>query len=221
MHRRVRVMFAASVLIVSAAPALLQAQGAKVCQKVSGTMMETIVPAEAVPNDPFGRILGMFTGNFAGVQNASITAFLATPPIFSPGAPAPSQIITVRHAFLTGPGDVITTLGKTIFNPGPATLPGQSVGVASACPATPCLVENPQVLDITGGIGRWVGATGQLRNTGIGNIDLPHGQGVFTFVVTGEVCLPAGSTSATSVGNEQASAPSAETFTLAALKGTK
>jgi len=216
-------MLAASVLTLSAAPSLLEAQVAKICQKVSGTMLETIVPAEAVPNDPFGRILGMFTGNFAGVQNASLTAFLATPPIFSPGAPAPSQVITVRHAFLTGPGDVITTLGRTIFNPAPATLPGQSVGVTSNCPDTPCLVENPQVLNVTGGIGRWAGATGQLRNTGIGNIDLPHGQGTFTFVVTGEVCLPAGSTSASSVGNEQAStlAPAATSIQVASASRTR
>jgi hypothetical protein len=83
--------------------------------------------------------------------------------------------------------------------------------------------ENPQVLDVTGGTGRWAGATGQLRTVGIGNLDLPHGQGTFIFVVTGEVCLPAGSTSAGSVGNEQASAPthSAESFQLAASKPNK
>src|SRR3954453_18267168 len=116
----------------------------------------------------------MFTGNFAGVNNAALTAFLATPPIFSPGAPAPSQTITVRHAFVTSPGDVVTTLGKAIFNPAPATFPGQSTGVNSACPGTPCVVENPQILDVTGGTGKWAGATGQLRTVGIGNLDLPH-----------------------------------------------
>src|SRR5437868_14911550 len=92
----VTLMLATAVLTLGAMPSLLEAAGAKVCQKVSGTMMETIVPADAVPNDPFGRILGMFTGNFAGVQNASITAFLATAPLVSPGPPAPSPVITYR-----------------------------------------------------------------------------------------------------------------------------
>jgi len=162
----------------------------KVCQKITGTMMETIVPAEASPNDPFGRILGMFTGSFGGATNAALTAFLITPPAFSPGFPVPTTVMQVRHVFLTGPGDTVTTLGKTIFNPGPATLPGSTDAAVSKCPATPCVVENPQVLDITGGTGKWAGATGQLRNLGLGNLNLPQNQGVFTFVVQGEVCLP-------------------------------
>jgi hypothetical protein len=167
------------------------------------------VPQEAVPNDPFGRILGLFTGSFAGVTNAAVTAFLVTPPMFSAAAPAPSQVMQVRHAFLTGQGDVVTTLGRTIFNPAPATFPGDSTGIVSSCPGTPCLVENPQVLDITGGTGRWAGASGQLRNLGLGNLNLPQGQGVFTFVVQGEVCLPAGSTSASNSTKPGTAVPAA------------
>ena len=36
---------------------------------------------------------------------------------------------------------------------------------------------------------RWANATGQLRNVGIGNLDLQKGQGTFVFVVKGEVCV--------------------------------
>jgi len=160
-----------------------------VCKTIKGQMSETIVPASQAPNDPFGRILGMFTGDFGGVANVAVTAFLVTQPAFSnPGGP--SSVMTVRHVFLLAPGDTVITLGKTIFTPAPATEPGQFNYVSSVCPFAPCVVENPQVLNIIGGTGRYVGATGQLRNLGVGNLDLLNNIGVFTFVATGEVCIP-------------------------------
>ncbi len=164
--------------------------GAEKCSTVSGVMQETIVPASQAPNDPFGRILGLFNGDFAGVGTSAVTAFLVTPPTFSTPQAGPSSVMQVRHVFLTGPGDTVITLGKTIFTPGPATLPGQTNFVNSVCPFAPCVVENPQVLDIIGGTGRWANATGQLRNLGVGNLDLTNGQGTFVFVVKGEVCVP-------------------------------
>lgn len=196
---------ASRLLGIAAVAALtfpLQAQ-LKVCQKIAGTMHETIVPAESAPNDPFGRIIGMFNGSLGGANNASLTAFLVTPPAFSPGAPVPTAVMQVRHVFMTGPGDTITTLGKTIFNIAPATLPGSSEAALSRCPGTPCIVQNPQVLDITGGTGRWTGATGQFRNLGLGNLNLPQGQGTFTFVVQGEVCLPSTAAGALSSAERQ------------------
>lgn len=164
--------------------------GAETCRTVSGVMQETIVPASQAPNDPFGRILGLFHGDFSGSSVAAVTAFLVSPPAFSTPQSGPSSVMQVRHVFLTGPGDTVITLGKTIFTPGPATLPGQTNFVNSVCPFAPCVVENPQVLDIIGGTGRWANATGQLRNIGIGNLDLTNGQGNFVFVVKGEVCIP-------------------------------
>jgi hypothetical protein len=195
-----------SLSLLAAALAVAPAMAAdpiKVCQKITGTMSETILPQESAPNDPFGRILGAFTGSFGGAANASVTAFLVTPPGFSSGPLATTNVIQVRHAFLTGPGDVVTTLGKTIFNVAPATLPGETAYNASKCPNTPCVVENPQVLTITGGTGRWAGASGELRNLGLGNINLPQGQGWFTFVVAGEVCVPSSSLSASGRSNPE------------------
>ena len=46
------------------------------CKTIKGQMSETIVPASQAPNDPFGRILGLFNGDFGGVNTAAVTAFL-------------------------------------------------------------------------------------------------------------------------------------------------
>jgi hypothetical protein len=174
--------------LLLAGTALLNAQDNK-CKTIQGTSYETIVPQSQAPNDPFGRILGLFTGDFGGISTVAITAILVTQPQFSSPS-GPSLVMTVRHVFLLAPGDTVITLGKTIFTPGPATQPGQFNFVNSVCPFAPCVVENPQVLDIIGGTGRYKGATGQLRNLGMGNVDLPNNQGVFNFVVSGEVCIP-------------------------------
>lgn len=172
------------------------------CSSINGMMIETISTASQVPNDPFGRIVGTFTGDFGGVTNASLTAFLTTPPAFS-GPSGPPSVMQVRHVFNTGPGDTVNTLGRTIFIPAPVVLPaaiaanpGSVPGTTAApvgpsqCPLTPCVVTNPQVLDIIGGTGRFEGATGQLRNLGQGNLDLLNGKGQFVFIVTGEICFP-------------------------------
>src|SRR5262245_50661695 len=70
--------------------------GADQCRVVSGVMSETIVPQSQAPNDPFGRIVGMFNGDFSGSSFAAITAFLTTPPSFSPTQSGPSKVMQVR-----------------------------------------------------------------------------------------------------------------------------
>lgn len=160
-----------------------------ICKTVSGMSTETIVPASQAPNDPYGRVLGMFSGDFAGIATVSLTAFLSTAPAFSPPSGA-STLMQVRHVFLTGPGDTVITLGQVLFNPGPATEPTQTNFVNSICPLAPCLVENPQVLTVIGGTGRWAGATGQINSLGLGNLNLPASEGVFVYMVTGQICIP-------------------------------
>ncbi|HEX4278191.1 MAG TPA: hypothetical protein VHZ74_22710 [Bryobacteraceae bacterium] len=184
----IRKALVAVTVVVFGANSLALAQDTK-CKTIKGQMSETIVPASQAPNDPFGRVLGLFTGDFGGVATVPLTAYLVTQPQFSnPGGP--SSVMMVRHVFLLAPGDTVITLGKTIFTPAPATEPGQTNYVSSVCPFAPCLVENPQVLTIIGGTGRYVGATGELRNLGLGNLDLLNNIGVFTFVASGEICLP-------------------------------
>jgi hypothetical protein len=179
-----------------------QAQRSPKCSSISGVSVETIAPASQAPNDPFGRIIGIFTGDFAGVTNASFSAILTTPPAFSPASGAPS-VMQIRHVFSTGPGDTVITLGKTVFIPSPivlptalalnpGTVPGTNAAPiqASQCPGTPCVITISQVLDIIGGTGRFEGVTGQLRNLGQGNVDLLNGKGQFIFADSGEVCFP-------------------------------
>jgi hypothetical protein len=183
------IKFMRTALVALLAGALPALHAADVCKTVSGTSSETIVTPSQVPTDPFGRVLGLFKGDFAGVANVSLSAILVTPPGFSSPAGA-STVMEARHVFLTGPGDTVITLGKVVFNAAPATQPGQTNFVSSVCPFAPCVVQNPQLLKIIGGTGRWTGATGQLNNLGLGNLDLPAGKGTFVYIVKGEVCVP-------------------------------
>lgn len=171
------------------------------CKTVSGMSTETIVSASQAPNDMYGRILGLFIGDFAGIAKVSLTAVMTSPPGFSDPEAGASILIQVRHVFLTGPGDTLITQGNILFNPGPGTEPTQTNFVNSICPLAPCVVETPQVLTVIGGTGRWTGATGQINGLGIGNlsfpaargigyVDAPVGQGSFVFMVTGQVCVP-------------------------------
>ena len=187
MSKKIALLIGAAVLVGS-----ISAQtpaGPTICKSISGMSTETIVPASQAPNDPFGRVLGLFTGDFAGVSTVSLTAALTTPPAFSPPSGA-STLMQVRHVFLTGPGDTVITLGEVLFNPGPATEPTQTNYVNSICPLAPCVVENPQVLTVIGGTGRWAGATGQITSLGLGNLNLPKNQGAFVYMVSGQVCIP-------------------------------
>jgi hypothetical protein len=173
------------------------AQAPRLCQKITGTGAETILPRDSSPNDPFGRIAGSVTGNFAGAPNVSKTAILTSPPAFSSTAtfaiPTP---ISVREAFVTSPGDSIYANGTSIFTVAPGTQPGETTPALSRCPGPPCVVTVNKILTINGGTGRWANATGQIRELGIGNLNPPAGQGVFVSFVDGEVCLPASSVGA-------------------------
>lgn len=193
---RTKMIVPVSILVLGAASTQMLAQDLKVCQKISGSASETILPKEVAPNDPFGRILGSFTGSFAGVSNVPYTAILTSPPVFSAaGFPSVQTPIAVREAYVTGPGDSITFTGSSIFNLAPASLPGDTASASpvSRCPGTPCVVQIPKDMVVTGGTGRWAGASGLLRGVGLGNLNLPQGQGTFIFSLDGEVCVSAGS----------------------------
>jgi hypothetical protein len=97
----------------------------KTRQKVSGITTETILPREAAPNDPFGRVVGTFTGSLGGASTAAVTAFLASPPAFSGGGLATATAIQVKQAWVTAPGDVFTTAGKAFFNVAPGHAAGR------------------------------------------------------------------------------------------------
>lgn len=189
-----------TALAVSAAAlmaGLAQAQEPKICQKITGTVTESILPQSIAPNDPFGRVAGSFEGNFGGAAKAAKTAILITPPQFTTSNVFSRPLaISVRETFITGPGDTISVSGTSYFTLAPGTLAGDTASTPSQCPGTPCVITVPKVTTITGGTGRWAGATGQIREIGLGNLNLPQGQGTFVSIMDGEVCLPAGSVSA-------------------------
>lgn len=196
MLMRMKMILPVSILAMGVASTSMMAQDFKVCQKISGTGTETILPKEIAPNDPFGRIMGSFTGSFGGVSTVPYTAILTSPPVFSTaGFPSVQTTISVREAYVTGPGDSLSFSGTSIFNLAPASLPGDTASTSpiSRCPGTPCVVQVPKDLTITGGTGRWAGASGVLRGVGLGNLNLPQGQGTFVFSLEGEVCVSASS----------------------------
>lgn len=189
MQKRIAPFVAGALLILVGGASVVNAQTGTICKSISGVSQETIVPASQAPGDPFGRVIGLFQGDFAGYPTVALTAALVSPPAFSPPSGA-SSLMQARDVYLTGPGDTVITLGQVLFNPGPATLPNQSNFVNSVCPFAPCVVENPQTLNIIGGTGKWANATGQLTGLGIGNLNLTVGQGSFVYMVTGQVCVP-------------------------------
>jgi hypothetical protein len=182
-------LLAATISAQTTTPTTSTTTTSTFCKTVKGMSTETIMPASQAPNDPFGRVIGLFSGDFAGVATVSLTSFLTSAPMFSPTS-GPSTLMQVRHVFLTGPGDTISTLGQVLFNPAPATQPTQTNFVNSICPLAPCIVENPQVLTVIGGTGRWAGATGQITTLGLGNLNLPANEGSFVYMVSGQVCIP-------------------------------
>jgi hypothetical protein len=183
--------FLSACAIAAALAGSLPGQANKLCYKISGVATESIVPPDAAPNDPFGRVIGTFAGDFGGAGNASLSAALTSPPAFNPPGSTTTQTIQVRHVFTTGPGDAVTTRGTAAFNVVSAAQAGSVQPTPSRCPGTPCIVQVPQSLEIVTGTGRWAGASGTLQNMGVGDLNLPMGQGVFTIQVKGEVCVPA------------------------------
>ncbi len=126
------------------------------CQKVSGSMMETIIPA---PNDPFGRALGIVSGALNGVSTAVI--------ISPDGSKSSDVIVTSRGDMLQGTGALTQT-----------PIPGNSTD----------LTVNV-ILTITGGAGKYSGATGTLTYHGLAQFTSPT-TGTFNVIYQGSVCGP-------------------------------
>jgi len=131
------------------------------CQNVSGTITETQIPA---PNDPPG---GRSLANVFGVLNGANTAVLTS--VSQDGLSA-----TSLDVFLTTRGDVLTATGAATFTP----IPGNSSDFRLFV-----------TLTVTGGSGKYAGATGTLTYQGLANVDAV---GTFRVLATyrGSVCGP-------------------------------
>jgi hypothetical protein len=127
------------------------------CQHVVGSITEAIIPA---PNDPLGRALGNVNGALNGADTAVIT---------SSGPDGLS--FTSFDVILTNRGDTLTANGAGILTPVPGNSNQATLNVTLA---------------ITGGSGKYTGATGTLTYKGLANFNA----GTFSLIYRGSVCAP-------------------------------
>jgi hypothetical protein len=129
------------------------------CQHVRGSDVETIIPS----NDPLGRVLGIVDG----VLNGASTAYLTS-------ESADGLDATSFDVFVTKRGDILTATGVVTLTP----VPGSSSEVTETA-----------TLTITGGSGKYNGASGTIRLEGRGAFDSAGG-GTFDVIYHGSVCGP-------------------------------
>jgi hypothetical protein len=167
--KRIRLVGLSLVASLAVTSSALTASAQGTCKGFEGKLSQTLI---AAPNDPFGRFLGTTTGAIKGSQTSVFTSLVPT----TQG----SLLATTSESFLTGPGDLLTATGAQEMIP----IVGQPIGT----------VTSTAILTITGGTGKYAGATGSLTVSGIGrNLFGPNvGLGVTTFEldVAGEVCVP-------------------------------
>lgn len=149
--------------VVAAVSAASDAQ-AQNCTNVSGRIFERVLPNNAVPNDPAGRVLGVVTGSLEGAETAILTS-----------DPRRNPIGTI-NAFSSDRGIVVAS-GSAVFTP------------MGNVPGGPFIVYDTLDLTVTLGTGEFLGATGNIRATGFG-IDVSPGQGQFVLEYSGRICTP-------------------------------
>ena len=139
------------------------------CKHVRGGLKATAIPS---PYDPFGRALANVDGVLNGANTAFITGF-GQPP-------APFIVLTATsfEVFLTNGGDMLFATGAATLTP----VPGKPAGE---------FTENT-TLTITGGSGKYAGATGTITLEGQAHnvFGLIPGPGTFDLVYKGSVCGP-------------------------------
>lgn len=128
------------------------------CQNVSGIITETSI---AAPNDPLGRSLANVYGTLNGANTAVLTSS------------SPDGLnATSLDVFVTTRGDVLTATGVVTLTPVPGNSNDFTLYVT---------------LTVTGGSGKYTGATGTLTYQGHANVDAT---GTFHVYATyrGSVC---------------------------------
>jgi hypothetical protein len=137
------------------------------CQHVRGGVTSTVIPS---PNDPFGRALNNVDGVLNGASTALITGFGQ--------APAPFIVLTATsfEVFVTNGGDMLTATGAVTLTPIPGKPPGE-------------FTENA-TLTVTGGSGKYAGATGTITLAGLAHHLFGPGLTTFNVIYQGSVCGP-------------------------------
>lgn len=128
------------------------------CQLISGTVMTNLAVVDQ------NTTLGVVDGDLKGAVAATILNVV-------PG-PEGTVIFTVQHHFVTQEGDTIYTAHATATT-------------REAAPGLYALLN--YLVHITGGTGKFAGATGDFNN--IGAADLNTGRTVFRYA--GKVCFAA------------------------------
>ena len=128
------------------------------CQLISGTVMTNLAVVDQ------NTTLGVVDGDLKGAVAATILNVV-------PG-PDGTVIFTVQHHFVTQEGDTIYTAHATATT-------------REAAPGLYAILNYP--VHITGGTGKFAGATGDFNN--IGAADLNTGRTVFRY--SGKVCFAA------------------------------
>jgi hypothetical protein len=159
----------AVLAVVSCAPAFADKPA---CKYVNGKSSEFVVSPFGSPNDPFGRSLLVSQGTISAVGTSILTSV-------GPGPDPGTLAATTRHLFLVSEDDQLTALGVEVFTPIPGT----------------ANVDVVLTLTITGGTGKYAGATGTILATGTGFnfFPLPPGpssanKSFFDFYLSGQIC---------------------------------
>ena len=166
--KRTNMIGIAIAVLGMAATAFGQAQQ---CNSVSGTLAESVLPAAAAPNDPFGRTLATVTGDLKGSKSAIL---LSVTPASNGG-----QTAKTKDVFVTEGKDILIADGDAAFTP-----------IISSLGGAPNL-QDILTLKISGGTGRYANASGTLKVQGWGR-DVGPGTGFFTLEYSGSICVPAG-----------------------------
>jgi hypothetical protein len=154
--------FVSGAALLLAGLGLAQNTHAAHCQSIGGTVMTNFAVVNA------STTLGVVDGDLKGSVAATILNV-------TPGANG-TTVFTVQHHFVTQSGDTIFT--------DVATATSIQVGQALGVQGFYAVVNYP--VHITGGTGRFAGATGDFNNIGVG--DLGSGQTIFRY--SGQVCFP-------------------------------
>jgi hypothetical protein len=133
------------------------------CEYVRGGIRETQIPA---PNDPMGRTLS----NVDGVLNGAGTSLVTSTDQAAGGV----LTATSLDVFVTNQGNTLTATGAVTLTPIPNKAPGE-------------FTENA-TLTVTGGSGKYAGATGTITLEGLAHNLFGPGLTTFNVIYRGSVC---------------------------------
>ncbi len=134
-----RITKIAIVLCFAAVGTAIQARADS--QSVHGTITDTVIPS---PNDPDGRVLGIVHGVLNGAGTTLVTSVDTSS--------SPVLKATCVDILVTNRGDMLTGTGVVTLTPVPGKPPGE--------------FEENEVLTVTGGSGKYDGATGTITLEG-------------------------------------------------------